>query len=206
MWALVSVIFLPWSESTKRDWMVLPPSHWVAFTPRAWVFLIYPLCLWGEHGLSGAQPRTEMLLGPSCRGQARPVELKLCAGSPCIPASETAKALQHHTTIFWPGSRKRLPLQRAPPIVTVLISTPAALAHQGAVTITPTSLNLVVFVLLSHLYLFKRPGKANTCDALFILWLSLEHIKLIITSYKLEIGIFFCWQVLTVSNRHSATR
>lgn len=48
----------------------------------------------------------------------------------------------------------------------------------------------VLFVLLSHLYLFKRPDKTNTCDALFILWLSLEHIKLIITSYKLEIGIF----------------
>jgi len=60
----------------------------------------------------------------------------------------------------------------------------------GAATIAPISPDLVLFVLLSHLYLFKRPDKANTCDALFILRLSLEHIKLIITSYKLEIGIF----------------
>lgn len=170
--------------------MVFPRSHSLAFTLPARIFLIYPLCLRGERGLSGAQPHTKILLGLSCRGQARPGELKLCTGSPCTLASETAKALQHRTTIFWPGSRKRLPLQRAPTIVTVLISTPAALAHQGAVTITPTSPDLVVFVLLSHLYLFKRPDKANTCDALFILWLSLEHIKLIITSYELEIGIF----------------
>lgn len=58
------------------------------------------------------------------------------------------------------------------------------------VVLTLISHDPALFVLLSHLYLFKRPDKANTCDALFILWLSLEHIKLIITSYKLEIGIF----------------
>ena len=47
--------------------------------------------------------------------------------------------------------------------------------------------NPVLFVLLHHLYLFKRPDKANTPDVMFTLQLSLELIKLIVTSYKLQI-------------------
>lgn len=103
--------------------------------------------------------------------------------------------LQLHTTVFWLDSRNILLWERAFPIFPAIRSPQAALAGlgsciSGAATSAPISPGPVLFVLLSHLYLFKRPDKANVCDALFILWLSLEHIKLIITSYKPEIGIF----------------
>ncbi|PKU39509.1 hypothetical protein llap_10187 [Limosa lapponica baueri] len=78
----------------------------------------------------------------------------------------------------------------------VLIGWQSALA-----TMAPISPDLVVFVLLSHLYLFKRPDKANTCDALFTLRLSLQHIKLIIAPYRLEIGILLLASVDITSSR-----
>lgn len=62
-------------------------------------------------------------------------------------------------------------------------------AFNSTIAAPVISSNPVLFVLLSHLYLLNRPYKANTLDALFMLWLSLELIKLIVTSYKLSIGL-----------------
>lgn len=59
----------------------------------------------------------------------------------------------------------------------------------STIAIPEISSNPVLFVLLSHLYLLKRPNKANTPDALFMLQLSLELIKLIVISYKQSIGL-----------------
>lgn len=144
---------------------------------------------------SVGQSHMETLLGPDHQDQARLAELGLCAGScptspppaPCSPRTgfETRNyifTLQN----FGQTQGIHLSGKGFSQYFLQWLGRGAALA-----ALPPTGPSLVVFVLLSHLYLFNRPDKASTCDALFILWLSLEHIKLIITPYEPEIGIFF---------------
>lgn len=177
--------------------MVLPPCHCRALPHGSAVFAGRRWAQWGNHTWKPCLSlitRTE--LDWQCWVCVLSPPPPLLPLHPAIPGLALKQPWNYIFTLQYFGQTQGIYFcGKGFPNISCKMSPQAALAGQGGcisstATSTPIRPGLVVFVLLSHLYLFKRPDKANICDALFILWLSLEHIKLIITSYKPEIGIF----------------
>lgn len=186
--------FLAW----KHSWCDFPPLIWQAqkwqgapsslslHGPSSWI-----CCVCREKMGSVGQSHVKTLLGPNHQDQTGRVG-SVCwvlphLSSPCTLLSQNCLCsscgiASSHCSVL-ARLREYASLGKAFPNISCNkepTGSPGCHQHPSK----------ALFVLLSHLYLFNRPDKANICDALFILWLSLEHIKLIITSYKPEIGIF----------------